>query len=56
MDYIPKAFDAWSRFDHPNVIPLLGVVKVVRGCYVIMPHMTGKSLLENGCMLVARWL
>ena len=47
MDYLPKVFDAWSSFDHPNIIPLLAVMKVVRGCYVIMPQMTGIRIQYN---------
>ena len=41
MDYLPNIFDAWSSFHHPNIIPLFAVVKVIPGCYVIMPRMTG---------------
>ena len=44
MEYLPEVFDAWSNFHHRNIVPLLAVVKVIRGCYVIMPRMTGKMI------------
>ena len=44
MVYHADVFKSWSQFDHPNVIPLLAVVNVIPGSYVVMPRMTGKRL------------
>ena len=48
-EYSAMELSVWSKFDHPNVLPLLGVrMGDQRNCYQFMPLMKGSLRIMMG--------